>query len=237
MRCDRRGRGIEVAPVAAGACRIKEGALAIIDGKIAKLSSASAQCRQRPVLRGPKTDFVARTARQSRCAVPSLATTSSSTTSRGFAKTSPQRHHRGSRCGKGKAMTTNRIHFYGDASLQDAAPFRALVYAPERNGVPVYMCKGIRASFGANMNATTSIFSVGAVRPEHRVCREREFGNDEHHPLLRVPGTNQRASPLARRRSPTPRTTRRSRVGTTPATCAAARGRCFGSRVACRRTT
>ena len=36
------------------------------------------------------------------------------------------------------------------------------VYAPERNGVPVYMCRGIRASFGASMNATTTIFYRGA---------------------------------------------------------------------------
>lgn len=79
-------------------------------------------------------------------------------------------------------MTTNRVHFFGDASLPGARHAGHFVYAPERNGVPVYMCLGIpRELWGKHECDHDHLLPWVPVRPEHRVCREREFGNDEHH--------------------------------------------------------
>ena len=86
-------------------------------------------------------------------------------------------------------MTTNRVHFCGDASLPGSRHPGHFVYAPERNGVPVYMCSGVpRELWGTSPgNWTTHEFDHAhllpwvQVRPEHRVCREWEFGNNEHH--------------------------------------------------------
>ena len=95
------------------------------------------------------------------------------------------------------------------------------VYAPERNGVPVYMCRGIpRELWGKHECDHEHLLPWVPVRPEHRVCRERSSGTTNITIDARVPRTN-RGQALARLRSPTPQTTRRLRVGTIPATCAA----------------
>ena len=157
--------------------------------------------------------------------VPSSGMTSGSTTSRGD-KTSPQRHHRGSRGRKSKTMT-NQVHFYGDASLPVHAMPDTSSTRPERNGVPVYMSRHSARSFRANMNATTTIFYRGCpVRPEHRVCRER-VRERRPSPSMRVfRGTNRRGKPWRTAESPT--ANYGARVLGLRVTCAAIRGRFFG---------
>ncbi len=84
---------------------------------------------------------------------------------------------------------TDRVSFYGDASLPHYKHNGNFAYGPEANGIPGYFATEIpREMWGETprdreyyrrYNHRHLLPSV-PVRPEHRICRMRSLGNMEH---------------------------------------------------------
>jgi hypothetical protein len=90
---------------------------------------------------------------------------------------------------------TDRVGFYGDASLPHYTHRGHYEYGPEIRGIPAYGAVEIpRELWGAGSETHTPhdrehyrqwdhkhLLPWVQVRPEHRICRMRELGNKGHH--------------------------------------------------------
>ncbi len=88
---------------------------------------------------------------------------------------------------------TDRVSFYGDASLPHYQHGGHFTYGPEQHGFPAWQSVTIpRELWGNSPDRLPSTWQTHEydhahllpwvpVRPEHRVCRERSRGNTDHH--------------------------------------------------------
>lgn len=88
---------------------------------------------------------------------------------------------------------TDRVSFYGDASLPHYQHGGHFTYGPELRGIPSWKSVTIPRELWGNLPDTpyskwqthqydhAHLLPWVPVRPEHRVCRERSRGNKDHH--------------------------------------------------------